>query len=527
MKHSLSTNESKIPTQTFLLPGQQFCVGLPWERADLPKHGLPPAPPAPLPSVNPFDKKELEADPCAGWEIGNCEVIRRLSTSSAKSLLAVRNDPREGTALVALRQLELPDEGMQELLEHAHWASHFRHANLARVYGCEAGDEGIFWITEFASGATLSEISAACRKIGKSVPVGLALSTAYEAALALVELHVPGAHAHGFVSDESLFVTFDGHSKLMELGLFRCISGKLLRPDGLQAMAPYLAPEQVANGRLPDPKSDVYALAAVLHECLSGQKLPNGFERRPQFVPPSSFNVALGKELDTVMMKALSTDRAQRYRTAAEFAVALKSASFAFMWKAPQRADFVGQLFATRKRREQVLLAGCEEKMWAPKRPPTAPQLPAVDIDVAEPPFELPVELAATLTKSMRAQPGAAVKTKRPKQARRAKARALSLLLVACALGFVWERALVDRFLAPAYEPRAMNASVSLGRVPPQPPASALHGLELMEEAAEQTLAQARSLTFDSTERPKVKAAARKKRDEAPLPPWLAKSKHR
>src|SRR4051812_38731408 len=104
----MSTSESKVHTETFLLPGQKLCIGLPWERAGLPREGLPPAPPVPPPSVNPFDKAELPADPCAGWEIGACQVIRRLSSASASSLLAMRSDPRDGTALVALRKLELP-----------------------------------------------------------------------------------------------------------------------------------------------------------------------------------------------------------------------------------------------------------------------------------------------------------------------------------------------------------------------------------------------------------------------------------
>ncbi len=512
-----SSSEQKIPTQQFLLPGQEFCVGLPWERADLPKHGLPPAPPAPAPSVNPFDKAELQPDPVAGLEIGACQVIRRLSSNSADSLLAMRADPREGTALVALRKIELPDEGMQDLLEHAHWASHFRHPSLARVYGCEASDEGIFWVTEFCSGASLNEISAQCRKIGKGVPMGFALSIAYETALALSELHVPGAHAHGMVSDATVFVNFEGLPKLLDLGLMRCISGKILRPEGLSAMAPYLSPEQVNHGRMPDPKTDVYALAAVLHECLSGQKLPNGFERQPHFVPPSSFNVSLRGELDNVVLKALEVDRSKRYASAADFAKALKAAASAFMWKPAQRSEFVSQLFQTRKRREEVLAAGCEELAWKPTRVPTAPKLPAV----AEAP-------KARQTTSMRAPvlpvpkpsaaPAVAKKAKQQKSAQPSSVRAVALTLVACGLAFVWQQNLAEQWLNPP-EPivLATRAGAALSASPLQVPAAAAAPGEQSEEIAERTLDVARTLY---AERPKLKAGGRKKND-APLPPWL------
>ena len=80
-----SSTENPIPTQTFLLPGQGFCIGLPWERAELPKHGLPALAPKPIVVGNVLDQKaELEGDPCAGWEIGRCEVIRRLTPGSAR-----------------------------------------------------------------------------------------------------------------------------------------------------------------------------------------------------------------------------------------------------------------------------------------------------------------------------------------------------------------------------------------------------------------------------------------------------------
>lgn len=548
--------DSRGRTQTFFLPGQKFTVGVPWDREALP----PPAPMVPQPSTaNPFDTSDMTADPCAGLEIGRCQVVRRLSTASANSMLAVRTDPHEGTALVALRALELPESGVHELLEHARWAARFRHSNLARVYGCEVTDEGIFWVTEFAAGATLSEISASCRKIGKAVPFGFALSAAYEAALALAELHEPGNHAHGFVSDETIFVSFDGVTKLVDLGLFRCIAGKILRPGGLDAMAPYLAPEQVATGRLPDPKSDVYSLAAVLHECLSGQKPRNGFEQRGEFVPPSSYNVALGTALDAVLLKALQTDRSKRYRSATEFALDLKAASYAFMWRAQQRAEFVSQLFQARKRREQVLLAGCEEILWAPKpaprvSPPVAP-MPASELTPPPPTQSMrvidapPTEPASfgVKTRSMRAlvapQPKSLPPAPIAKTKRRASLRPKVLALVASLLALTYERGAVDPFVndlpssAPEALPRVavepkepqpevpVPATVTPDQAPPPPGASVVAANQAREpavapkkDAETPTLEPARSVVAG---RQKTKRSSRKK-DDAPLPPWLA-----
>jgi hypothetical protein len=80
--------ERRSPTQTFLLPGQAFCVGLPWKRENLPKHGLTPAKAKPAGGTTLNQEDALESDRCAGWDLGRCEVIRRLSPGSARRLLA-------------------------------------------------------------------------------------------------------------------------------------------------------------------------------------------------------------------------------------------------------------------------------------------------------------------------------------------------------------------------------------------------------------------------------------------------------
>jgi hypothetical protein len=230
-------------------------------------------------------------------------------------------------------------------------------------------------------------------------------------------------------------------------------------------------------------------------------------------------------ELDTVLLRALDPDRSKRFRGADEFAKALKAASSAFMWKPAQRAEFVEKLFQTRKRREQVLLAGCEEIMWAPKRKPTAPKMALLEQAKLPEVVPAPVPSAPKPTASMRmAQAPAAHSKKKHKKAKAAKRRShvrvLSLALVASALGFVWERGLVDALMFPA-PPVASRAAIALGNAPLTLPSGAGSPAELIEEATEHALESARTL-YGS--RPKVKFAHRK-HDDAPLPPWLASKK--
>jgi serine/threonine-protein kinase len=521
--------ETVIPTQSYLLPGQEFCVGLPWERQQLPKHGLPVAPP-PAPKANALDEQSLAADPMAGMEIGHCEIIRRLSVGSTKSLLAVRTNPDASTVLVVLKQLDLPESAFSDLQSHAQWMNYLQHTNLARVFPAEMSDEGMFWVSEFASGATLSEIANACKKAGKGVPAGLSLAIAHEAALALGALHAPPGVPHGFVHPESLCVTFEGTAKLLELGMFRVIAGRLLRPQALAEVAPYLSPEQVNNGQLADPRTDVFALAATLYECLAGQKLASSFENRASFVPPSQFNHALGKDLDAVVLKALDPDRNKRFASALDFAKALKSAASAYMWKPQQRADFVGDLFRTRRRRENVLLQSVDEHL-ARKR--SSQMIPKVSALPPPPPPPTPVEVAQQAapaadagpkhTVSMRA--AAVPKAAAPRRSHRT--RTLALALTAAVLAFVAARIYpLDRIAYDALTPFVPEPIVIIFPKPKPPPAPEPAAAE---EKADATKAEEKPvLVASADEKPKHagKAHAKHAKSEAALPPWLRHGHH-
>lgn len=466
--------ETRLPTQTFLLPGQQFCIGLPWEREGLPVHGLPAALPKPPLAGAPLtlDATHLDADPCAGIEIGKCTVIRRLSQGDAKTLLAVREEAGTST-LVQMRRLDLPEHLLREIRAHAGDAKKWQHPNLARVFDVESGDEGIFWISELASGATLAELAVAAKKAGRGMPLGLALAAVYESALALNELHSRD-QAHGLICDASVALSFDGTTRLLDAGLFGCIARNASWGEVLQPMGPYFAPEQVLRGYPPDPKCDVYSLGVVLYECLSGEKVRRGgFEAQVKqaseahWVPPSSFSVSLAPQLTQVVLKALSPDRAQRYPDALSFAKALREAAGDFVWRTTQRSTFVSELFELRKRREQVLLAALAEY----KKNPTRPSLPLIKAASVEIPIIEGIELEELLLPVLKPAPapkppGVASAKRLPKVKRRGGSLPAVTAFVA---GFSALFALGSPVGLELLEPHAPQAAALIRSLPPTP----------------------------------------------------------
>ncbi len=521
-----TSTEIRIPTQTFLLPGQQFCIGLPWERADLPARGLPALPPKLAAAKLTLRDDRARADPCEGWELGACRVLSRLSDDSARTLLAVRTDDVDGSQLVVMRRLELPEVFALEARNHAEWAGRYSHPNLARVYGCEEGDEGVFWVTELSSGATLAEIAALMRRQGQGVPLGLTLAVVLETARALAELHSAGA-AHGLIRDQSIAVTLDGTARLLDTGLFRCLGQGPSWLEVREIMGPYFAPEQLLEGRLPDPKTDVYSLGVVLYEGLTGEQVRRGktFEQQVKLVrsgglvPPSRLNAAVGPALDEVLQRALSSKRSERYPNAREFAQALGDASSAFMWRPTVRAQFVAKHFDERRRQDESL-----KKMLA-SLPPPPPRVPTQEEPAVIPSAAL---LPTPIFASVRAarpvpRPSAPRAPRKPKPSR---TLAPLVAVLAALLGYV---ASTVELQAPVTAPLPVVVVVTPAPVVSDEPLS----LELERVFAQSPLqltpmlASIEPPVIEDSPAPvavaKKKRAVRRKQDDVPMPPWLSK----
>ncbi|MDX2013310.1 MAG: hypothetical protein SFW67_24150 [Myxococcaceae bacterium] len=515
-----SSAENRIPTQTFLLPGQSFCVGQPWERADLPLKGLPPAPVKPPPATGNLLEGDLVGDPCAGWTIGRCEVVRRLSKGSARRLLALRRDGQQ-VHVVDLRQLDVGDGDGPLVEAWAHEASKLYHPLLASVFDCEVSDEGTFWVTERVAGATLAEVLSACRAQGRAMPLGFVLAAVHDAALALGAVHA--RTSHGLVSPHAVAVAFDGSVKLLEAGLFPCVARRRSWPEVLEATGPYLAPEQVLHGRPPDPKADVFSLAALLYEGLSGEPLrrAEGFDERVKavesrrFAPPSTLHVMLGKSLDEVMFRALSTDRAWRYATGAAFAKELKKAVSSFMWRPDARAEFMAQLFDGRLAQERALTAHLDER-----RTRTASiELPQVVAQPVVAAVEEPVAVVRPVTPQPKAQPSKrrAAPVSRPWAAPVAA-------LVGLALGFCGNWAMRPS----PVEPAPLVAQPVFVPEDPEP----LVFVDQPTSELPAVLATIGPLVVPPTpvvERMAVRGVKklRARGGDAPVPPWLQKSSRR
>jgi WD40 repeat protein len=121
--------------------------------------------------------------------------------------------------------------------------------------------------------------------------------------------------------------------KVTDFGLAKHLDqAGLSRSGELIGTPAYMAPEQAAGSREVGPAADVYALGAILYECLTGRPPFQGDSpvsilvqvTQAEPVQPSRLRPGVPRDLETVCLKCLEKDPARRYATAAELAEDLR-----------------------------------------------------------------------------------------------------------------------------------------------------------------------------------------------------------
>jgi tetratricopeptide (TPR) repeat protein/tRNA A-37 threonylcarbamoyl transferase component Bud32 len=254
----------------------------------------------------------------------------------------------EDTVLRRRVAIKIPHAGKDEshyrtrFLREAQAVSKLRHENIAAVhdYG-ETEDGQPFIVMELVSGQTLGELLS-----GPGISVARAVEVARQTAEALSEAHRLGV-IHRDIKPSNVVINEAGVVKVLDFGLAKQLHEEgangaggpeaqtLLtartRSDVVIGTPLYLSPEQ-ARGAKVDGRSDLFALGALLYECLTGRPAFSGanvIEIGAQVLhfdppPPSRLNGRVPSELDKLTLKALSKKPEDRFQTAADFAAELR-----------------------------------------------------------------------------------------------------------------------------------------------------------------------------------------------------------
>ncbi|MDT4896109.1 MAG: eukaryotic-like serine/threonine-protein kinase [Acidobacteriota bacterium] len=225
-------------------------------------------------------------------------------------------------------------------LREARAVSQLSHPHIAMIYDYGETAEGYpFIVMEKVKGQPLNELL-----YEGSLTLARAVEIIEDVADALGEAHASGI-VHRDIKPSNVFINERGQVKVLDFGLAKQLNEEHTQadPDARTMLAThtrsdivvgtplYLSPEQ-AKGAPVDGRSDLFALGALLYECIAGTPAFSGasvIEIGAQILhvdplPPSTINSHVPKELDRITLKALAKKPEARYQTAAEMSEDLR-----------------------------------------------------------------------------------------------------------------------------------------------------------------------------------------------------------
>ena len=226
-------------------------------------------------------------------------------------------------------------------LREARAVSGLSHPHIAVVHDYGETPTGQpFIVMEYVKGETLNDLmQKSALTITQSVRIIEAVAEALGAA------HKQGI-VHRDIKPSNVLVNKDGEVKVVDFGLAKQLHDgqpPQSNPDAstlftrtasniIVGTPLYLSPEQ-AMGVDVDARSDLFAIGALLYECLAGRPAFSGgslMEIGAQIIhfdppPPSSINNRVPAELDRITLKALAKNRESRYQAADELAADLRA----------------------------------------------------------------------------------------------------------------------------------------------------------------------------------------------------------
>jgi eukaryotic-like serine/threonine-protein kinase len=204
-----------------------------------------------------------------------------------------------------------------------------RHPDIVQIY--HVGEvEGLPYLElEYLPGGGLDQALK-----GSPRPPATAASLVEIMARAIEEAHQLGI-VHRDLKPANVLLDEHGRPKVADFGLAKILGSEagLTRTSAVVGSPSYMAPEQAeGDGKMIGPRTDVYALGAILYELLTGRppfRAATALEtlahvKNEDPVPPSRIQPGLPGEIETICLKCLEKQPARRYATALELALDLR-----------------------------------------------------------------------------------------------------------------------------------------------------------------------------------------------------------
>jgi serine/threonine protein kinase/WD40 repeat protein len=186
---------------------------------------------------------------------------------------------REVAIKVLPPDLARASDRLKRFEQEAKAAGALNHPNILAIYDVGSHNDAPYVVSELLEGETLRE-----RLRTTTLPFRKGIDYAVQVARGLSAAHAKGI-VHRDIKPENLFITKDGHVKILDFGIAKLTSplgefgsdpeSETMRldthPGVVLGTAGYMAPEQV-RGEVADHRADIFSFGAVFYEMLSGKR---------------------------------------------------------------------------------------------------------------------------------------------------------------------------------------------------------------------------------------------------------------
>lgn len=203
------------------------------------------------------------------------------------------------------------------------------HPNIMQVYDYGKTNGQLYTAMEYIHGANLKQYLDRLKEKKVVFPVEISCYIISQVCLGLHYAHTftdkltgkPYNIVHRDISPHNIMLTYDGAVKVIDFGIAKANTNSEATQAGtIKGKLSYLAPEYLDGLEL-DARYDEFAVGITLWELLCSRKLFQANNdlavlkqiQACKIIPPSEINPSVPKELDAIVMKALSKDRSHRY----------------------------------------------------------------------------------------------------------------------------------------------------------------------------------------------------------------------
>lgn len=300
--------------------------------------------------------------------LGDFRIIREVGRGGMGVVYeAEQISLKRRVALKVLRFGGVADsEAVLRFQREAETAAHLEHGHIVPVYAVGQHEDVHYFAMQFIDGVSLaavelSQLEPSAARGTSRFPQQIA-EWGLTAAEALAHAHQQGV-VHRDVKPSNLILDHDGRLWLTDFGLARRdIDATLSIAGALLGTPRYMSPEQAGAASKPiDHRTDIYSLGATLYELATGQPVfeaetPQGVITQILYDEPPAprrLDPQLPGDLETIILKCLQKEAADRYATASDLAEDLQ----AFLDDRPIRARRAGPVERSRRwlRRHQKM----------------------------------------------------------------------------------------------------------------------------------------------------------------------------